>query len=154
MRPDGKGPNMAGWLFLAFLLYSTYYRLHLKPKPSKEINYLEFVNLYLSKGLVTMITISENQGESSFKYRATLTTTEGQSYHLVLPQVEGFLYKLDQTQREMGKDPASFVPVKYGTGLDEVEAKYKFILVGLTAALLFLIIKNQHRAAKTHMKQQ
>jgi len=65
-----------------------------------------------------MITLCEDKGNSNFKYRANIDTLEGKTVHLVLPQVENFLYKLDLAQREMGKDPSAFVPVKYGASTD------------------------------------
>jgi len=32
---------------------------------------------------------------------------------MILPQVENFLLKLDLAQREMGRSPSDFAPVKY-----------------------------------------
>ena len=60
-----------------------------------------------------MITISEDKSSDMFKYKAEIETIDGTFVHLVLPQVENFLYKLDLAQREMGKSPNEFVPVKY-----------------------------------------
>jgi len=60
-----------------------------------------------------MITISEDKASDMFKFRAEVETQDGGKVHLVLPQVENFLYKLDLAQREMGKSPQEFVPVKY-----------------------------------------
>jgi len=80
---------------------------------SQEITYMDFVNQYLSKNQVKMITITEDKQSENFKYRALIETLEGKRVHLVLPQVENFLYKLDLAQREMGKVPNEFVPVKY-----------------------------------------
>lgn len=143
MRPDGKGPNNTGLLALFTLAVGLYYKLFVKGRPSKEINYQDFVNNYLSKGLVTMITLEENRDNSSFKFKATLNTSDGSSYHINLPQVEGFLYKLDQTQREMGKEPANFVPVKYGTGLDDIEKTYGYVMFGLFAAILTMLMRTK-----------
>jgi hypothetical protein len=42
-----------------------------------------------------MITISEDKTSDMFKYRAEVETHDGNKVHLVLPQVENFLYKLD-----------------------------------------------------------
>lgn len=76
---------------------------------------MDFINQYLSKNLVKMITISEDKSSDTFKYRAEIETHDNQRVHLVLPQVENFLYKLDLAQREMGKVPNDFVPVKYAS---------------------------------------
>lgn len=48
-----------------------------------------------------------------FKFRAIIDTYEGKKVHLVLPQIENFLYKLDLAQREMGKSPQEMIPVKF-----------------------------------------
>jgi len=81
--------------------------------PSEEITYMEFINQYLAQNQCSMITISEDNSSDMFKYRAQVDTISGKKVHLVLPQVENFLYKLDLAQREMGKSPNEFVPVKY-----------------------------------------
>lgn len=94
---------------LSGLLY-----LYLSSKsPSQEITYMDFVNQYLAKNQVKMITIAEDKSSEMFKYKAIIETLDGNKVHLVLPQVENFLYKLDLAQREMGKVPNEFVPVKY-----------------------------------------
>ena len=74
---------------------------------------MDFVNQYLSQNVVKMITITEDKSSDMFKYRAVIETLDGKRVHLVLPQVENFLYKLDLAQREIGKVPNQFVPVKY-----------------------------------------
>jgi hypothetical protein len=38
--------------------------------PSQEINYQDFVNQYLARNQVKIITISEDKANESFKYRA------------------------------------------------------------------------------------
>ena len=44
-----------------------------------------------------MITISEDKDNSEiFKFKAEVETLDGKKVHLTLPQVENFLYKLDQ----------------------------------------------------------
>ena len=52
-----------------------------------------------------MITISEDKSSDMFKFKAEIETLDGKRVHMVLPQVENFLYKLDHIQREMGKSP-------------------------------------------------
>jgi hypothetical protein len=58
--------------------------------------------------------------------------------------VENFLYKLDQSQRELGKEPANFVPVKYGTGIEEIDPKYKYLLFFLGTSVVFLLLRGAH----------
>ncbi len=74
--------------------------------PSQEITYIDFVQNYLAQNKIEMITLCEDKSNSSYKYRAIVETKEGEKVHLVLPQVENFLMKLDMAQREMGKEPA------------------------------------------------
>jgi hypothetical protein len=57
---------------------------------------MDFVHNYLAKNEVTMITLSEDKTNANFKYRASIDTQSDQKVHLVLPQIENFLYKLDQ----------------------------------------------------------
>ena len=74
----------------------------------------------MSQNKVSMITLCEDKSNASYKYRAIIETNDGSpKVHLVLPQVENFLMKLDMAQREMGKDPATFVPIKYGAGFEQ-----------------------------------
>ncbi len=42
-----------------------------------------------------MITLCEEKNNTSYKYRAVVQTFDGEKVHLVLPQVENFLMKLD-----------------------------------------------------------
>lgn len=102
------------WIIAALLTGVVFWYLS-NASPSQEITYMEFINQYLTKNLVKMITIAEDKTSDNFKYRAEIETLEGKKVHLVLPQVENFLYKLDLAQREMGKVPNDFVPVKYAS---------------------------------------
>lgn len=92
-----------------------------------------------------MITLCEDKSNSTFKYRAVIDTVDGEDVHLVLPQVENFLYKLDLAQREMGKDVEQFVPVKYGIGLDEEPSPLLNLIIGGSfVMLLALIYRSMH----------
>lgn len=100
-----------------------------------------------------MITITEDKSNDMFKYRAVIETLDGKLVHLVLPQVENFLYKLDLAQREMGKVPNQFVPVKYASSEDknnQSNAMMNFMVGGLFIALMFQIYRSMHgkRGAK------
>jgi hypothetical protein len=86
-----------------------------------------------------MITISEDKSSDMFKYRAQIDTIEGKKVHLVLPQVENFLYKLDLAQREMGKSPQEFVPVKYANASDQESNQTMNYLIG--AAFLLTLVQ-------------
>jgi len=107
---------------------------------------MDFVNQYLSKNQVKIITITEDKSSDMFKYRAVVETLDGNKVHLVLPQVENFLYKLDLAQREMGKVPNEFVPVKYANeaSLTENNVMMNFMIGGLFLALMFQIYRSMH----------
>lgn len=91
-----------------------------------------------------MITLCEDKTGSNFKYRANIDTVSGERLYMVLPQVENFLYKLDMVQREMHKDPAHFVPVKYGAA-EEADNRMTDVVVGLgLASLLLLMYRSMH----------
>jgi hypothetical protein len=95
MNSNGGGPKWENWLMLSLLAgTATFYFLNLK-KPSQEITYMDFVQNYLANNQVEMITLCEDKSGSSFKYRANIQLLSGETCHLVLPQVENFLFKLD-----------------------------------------------------------
>ena len=64
----------------------------------------------------------------------------------MLPQVENFLYKLDLAQREMGKVPNEFVPVKYANeaSMQTNNAAMNFMIGGLFLALMLQIYRSMH----------
>lgn len=104
-EPNGKGPKWENFALVAFLTSAFGYYLATMSSPSEEVTYIDFINQYLAQNQCTMITISEDKSSDMFKYRAQIDTVDGKRIHLVLPQVENFLYKLDLAQREMGKSP-------------------------------------------------
>ena len=92
-----------------------------------------------------MITISEDKSSDMFKFRAQVDTIDGKKVHLVLPQVENFLYKLDLAQREMGKSPNDFVPVKYANDATGGDNKTLNYLIGASFLLLFVqLYRSKH----------
>lgn len=96
-----------------------------------------------------MITLCEDKNNASYKYRAVVETTEGDKVHLVLPQVENFLMKLDMAQREMGKDPSQFVPIKYGPGVDGEQFPIINLLIGSVFILMLArLYKQTHGKGK------
>ena len=95
MQSGGKGPRWENIGLVAFLTGAFGYYLATRGSPSEEITYIDFVNNYLAQGQCTMITISEDKSSDMFKFRAQIETADGRKVHLVLPQVENFLYKLD-----------------------------------------------------------
>ena len=46
---------------------------------------MDFVNQYLAKNQVKMITIAEDKSNEMFKYKAIVETLDGNKVHLVLP---------------------------------------------------------------------
>jgi len=94
---------------------------------------------------IKMITLCEDKTGTTFKFRAQIESHKGERIHLILPQVENFLYKLDLAQRELGRSQDSVVPVKYGPAVDGSDnafmsfaAKASFLMLGI------LIYKSMH----------
>jgi len=94
MHPGGGGPKYENIMVMLTLGSLFTYYMYTR-SPSKEISYNEFVNDYLIKNQVKLITISEEKTTDQFKYRATITALDDKKYHFILAQVENFLYKLD-----------------------------------------------------------
>ena len=94
-EPNGGGPIWENILMAALMFGTLVYTIGFGDRPSEEITYMDFVQNYLSKNQVEMITIGEEKNNSMFKFRARIDTVEGKRVHLVLPQVENFLLKLD-----------------------------------------------------------
>jgi AFG3 family protein len=144
MQPGG-GPNRNNLLlFLLAMGGFSAYALWGGQPTSTEINYMDFITQYLQQNKVTMITLTEEKGNSNFKYRAVIDTVGDQKFHLTLPQVENFLHKIDLVQREMGKDVSAFVPLKYAGGDDAGEAKNTMLIALGFGAILALLYRTIH----------
>ena len=135
---------------MAALLSGCIYFYLSSKSPSQEITYMDFVNQYLSKNLVQLITITEDKTSDMFKYRAEIDLLDGTRVHLVLPQVENFLYKLDLAQREMGRLPNDFVPVKYASeaSANQGNPMLTFMIGGLFIVMLMQIYRSMHSSGK------
>lgn len=137
-EPNGGGPNWTNWMMASIIACTTAAYFATLKTPSKEITYQEMVQQYLQNNDIKLINLCEDKSGGTFKFRANIETITGQRVHLVLPQVENFLYKLDLAQREMGRSPENFVPVKYGPAEDENEnaalsfgLKISFVMLGI-----------------------
>jgi len=65
-----------GFLFFVSGLSNSY---------QKEITYMEFVNQYLTKSKVKMITVSQDKTNEMFQYRAEIVCQDDEKVYLVLP---------------------------------------------------------------------
>lgn len=92
--PNGM-PSFDKILIAAMLGVSGIYFLSKIGSSPKEVTYMEFVNDYLTKSRVSMITVSEDQTNETFKYKIKVECNDGSKVQLVLPQIDNFLYKLD-----------------------------------------------------------
>ena len=137
-------PKFETWLIVLLLTAAFSYYLTSR-KNSQEITYMEFVNTYLTRNQVKLITIAEDKTNDAFKYRAIIELIDDKKVHLVLPNVENFLAKLDLAQREMGKMPNDFVPVRYASSNDqEGNPMLNFLIGGLFLMLLLQIYRSMH----------
>lgn len=145
MDPNGGGPNYENWLMLLLIGGLAGYYAMFSESPSQEITYMDFVQNYLAQNKVEMITLCEDKRNATFKYRAVIQPVDGPRVHLVLPQVENFLMKLDMAQREMGKDPAQFVPIKYGPGVDQEQLPViNYFIGGFFLLMLLRLYRGSH----------
>ena len=109
---EDNQPKPEGFLALMLSGFAGYYLLTYR-KPMQEIVYMDFLNNYLLKNNVKEINITKDRRSEVFNYRAEVVTNSGEKFYMVLGSYESFLAKLDMVQREMGRSPAEFVPVKY-----------------------------------------
>ena len=107
---------------------------------------MDFLNNYLVKNLVKEIIITKDRRSEVFNYRAEVVTHSGDRYYMTLGSYENFLAKLDLVQREMGKTPQEFVPVKY---TNQSEDSVSNVVLNMAIGSLFIlffyqIYKNRH----------
>lgn len=108
----GGDPKPEAWLTLLAAIACGYLAMTTEA-PRKEIVFMDFLNDYLLKNQVKEIKITKDRRSEVFNHRANIDTVDGQRLYMVLGSQESFLAKLDQIQRQMGKQPAEFIPVKY-----------------------------------------
>ena len=78
-----------------------------------ELVYMDFLNNYLLQNKIKEISITKDKRSETFNYRAEILTHDNERFYMTLGSYENFLAKLDMVQREMGKQPNEFIPVKY-----------------------------------------
>lgn len=128
-----NNPKWENWGILALALFGGVYAYSFS-NPAKELVYMEFVNEYLTKNRVKNITIIKDKRSDVFNYRADIETQEGEKFYITLGSVDNFLAKIDLIQREMGKTPQEFVPLKYS---NESEQSSSNLLLNVVIAGLF-----------------
>jgi AFG3 family protein len=113
-------------------------------KPTKEILHMQFQNEYLLQNRVKEIVISRDRRSETFNYRADILTHDDQKFYMILNSYESFLAQLDLVQREMGKQPHDFIPVKYSSNNSETAPiVVQFLILGVLAAFAYNIFKNR-----------
>mmetsp|Transcript_22646 Transcript_22646/g.21821 ORF Transcript_22646/g.21821 Transcript_22646/m.21821 type:complete len:89 (-) Transcript_22646:1773-2039(-) len=85
----------------------------------KEIVYMDFLNNYLLKNNVKEISITKDRRSEVFNYRAEILSHSNEKMYMTLGSYENFLTKLDMVQREMGRQPHEFIPVKYNSSTQD-----------------------------------
>lgn len=152
-RPDWQkfffdqenNPKPEGFLGVLLAGFVGYYLLTYQ-KPMNELVYKDFLNDYLLKNNVKEITILKDKRSDVFNYRAEITTNNSQTFYMTLGSYESFLAKLDLVQREMGRQPHEFVPVKYTNHSEEQMGNFMFKLLvgGLFLAFFYQIYKGRN----------
>lgn len=107
---------------------------------------MDFLNNYLLKNNVKEINITKDRRSEVFNYRAEVVTMSGEKYYMILGSYESFLAKLDLVQREMGRSPQEFIPVKYTNQSEEGMGNFMMnMLVGSLFVLFFYQIYKSGR---------
>ena len=115
-------------------------------KPMEELVYMDFLNNYLLKNNVKEITITKDKRSEVFNYRAEITTMSDEKLYMVLGSYESFLAKLDLVQREMGRQPNEFIPVKYTNMSDDQIGN---LLINVLVGSLFVMFLYQIYKGRT-----
>lgn len=113
----------------------------------QELVYKDFLNDHLLKNNIKEITITKDKRSDVFNYRAEITTNTGEKFYMTLGSYESFLAKLDLVQREMGKQPHEFVPVKYTNQSEEQMGNYmmNLLIAGLVIVFFAQIYRNRNQ---------
>tara|TARA_B110000285_G_scaffold134800_1_gene151079 strand:- start:1955 stop:2782 length:828 start_codon:yes stop_codon:yes gene_type:complete len=106
-----NNPKPESWVPLIGALGALYYMFVYKT-PAEEIVFMEFYNEYMLKNKIKEITLIKDPRSQVFNVKAEILTHDGERKYLVINTIDSFLQKLDIVQREMGKQPHEFVPVK------------------------------------------
>ena len=145
---EENNPKPEGFLAVMLSGFAAYY-LATYRKPLQELVYMDFLNNYLLKNNVKEINITKDRRSEVFNYRAEVVTMTGDKYYMILGSYESFLAKLDMVQREMGRNPAEFIPVKYTNESEEGMGTFMMnMLVGSLFVLFFYQIYKTGRAGK------
>lgn len=146
MPNPNQSPNL--FLLLATMGCGLLYMANSVSKSQKEeITYMDFVSQYLTKNRVKMITVAQDKSNETFQYRAEILTHDDQKVYLVLPQIDNFLYKLDLVQREMGKQPTDFVPLKFASENQSSDSNSVFLnllMLGMMGLFFYQIYKSRN----------
>lgn len=107
---------------------------------------MEFLNSYLLQNKIKEISITKDRRSEAFAYRAEMTMHDGEKFYMTLGSYDNFLAKLDMVQREMGKQPHEFIPIKYSNQGEDSFGNMAFNLMIGSLFLLFFysIYKNRN----------
>jgi AFG3 family protein len=139
-----NNPKWENWGIIALAVFGAVYAYSFS-NPAKELVYMEFVNDYLTKNRVKNITIIKDKRSDVFNYRADIETIEGEKFYITLGSVDNFLAKIDLIQREMGKTPQEFVPLKYSNESEQSSSNLalNMLIAGLFGLFMYQIIKGR-----------
>ena len=143
---QNNNPKPEGFLTILLAAAAGYYLLTYQ-RPMQELVYKDFLNEYLLKNNVKEINITKDKRSEVFNYRAEIVASDGQKFYMTLGSYESFLSKLDLVQREMGRQPHEFVPVKYtNQGEEQVtNMLFKILVGGLFLMFFYQIYKSRNQ---------
>ena len=141
--PEGD-PRFENWILaLIIAIAANFLVSSAAKKPLDEIIYVDFLNNYLLQGKVKEIQITKDLRTEVFNYRAEIEMLDGKKFYMVLGSQESFLAKLDMVQRQMGKQPNEFIPVKYvnDSQLSNSHIMFNFVMMAITAVAFYSLYK-------------
>jgi ATP-dependent Zn protease len=149
--PEGD-PKPEGWIGLLLIACGLAYAINqMTSKPMEEIVYMDFLNKYLMPGHVKEINLTKDRRTEVFNFRAEIEMTDGKKFYMILGSQESFLAKLDMVQRQMGKHPNQFIPVKYVNESETTGSQmiFNLAMAAITVGAFYSLYK---RGRTNHLK--
>lgn len=133
-------------LFSGAALFGSYIIMR-SSSPSKEINWQEFRIGYLEKGEVDRVVIA-NKSTARIYLKGNPTQS---NLFFTIGSVENFERSLEQSQNDLGIDPAHFIPVTY---VKEAEWAKELLKLAPTLLIIGVLIYFSRRLSGTGSKGQ
>lgn len=162
--PGGpQNPNMFATirnLFIVYFLLSILFSSGDSDSQRKEIPFEFFENEYLQKGIIKELTVERGIFEDIPKFMINFDTKDG-SFRTQIANVDHFLMKLEELQREKGIEEREFIRVKFMHNLAQHKKNQNanrirtgVINLCLTGLIFYLIRRSTQSASQAVKKLQ